>query len=791
MLAFILLLGLFVAAVQIQSVKSSGTIYIRADGSIDPSTAPISSVDNVTYTFTDNIYDEIVGERDNMIIDGAGYTVQGMETGSGNGILLSGRKNVTIRNVQIKGFLRGIYCYESSNDTISGNNITNNRYGIHFASSSGSSIVANNLVANDPCGIYFWPTSDFNSMIGNNITSGGYGILMYGSSNSICNNNITDHSYGIAFAYCSNNRISGNAFRGCGIHLGLPYGNIVEGNSVNGKPLVFLEDMSDYTVDNAGQVILVRCNNIRVENLNLSDTTIGLELWETNNSRVSNNNITANKVDGIFLLASSNNTIEGNNVTGNLGHGINFYSSSYNTLRDNNLTDNVFSILVEGPDLLHFVNDIDTSNTVNGRPIYYWIDQTEKTIPSDAGYVALVNCTNITVHNLDLRKNAGAVLLVFTANSTITRNNMTANDIGINLINSTNNSICDNDLTNNYSGILLRDSSNDNIIEDNNMTGNYYSGIVISSSSCNTISRNNVTNNWHGIVMKSSSNNSIYHNNFFDNSHLYTYDSTNIWDDGYPSGGNYWSDYTERYPDAEELDGSGIWNTPYVIDADNIDHYPLMLPCGAPLPQTYNLTITATAGGTTYPAPGTYSYTADSQVQVTAIPYANYFFDYWELDSVNLGSANPYTILMDEDHALKAVFSPVTPPLSASISPLLASINTGQSVTFTSTVNGGKSPYGYQWYLDGSSASPATLNSWTYTPSNTGIHYVYLKVTDAGNNIAQSETARITAATVPVGGYSYQIQVQPRTEPLLTYIALMGALTVVFTKLKPKTKRKR
>jgi len=35
--------------------------------------------------------------------------------------------------------------------------------------------------------------------------------------------------------------------------------------------------------------------------------------------------------------------------------------------------------------------------------------------------------------------------------------------------------------------------------------------------------------------------------------------------------GNYWSGYEERYPNATEIDGTGIWDKPYEIDADNID----------------------------------------------------------------------------------------------------------------------------------------------------------------------------------------------------------------------------
>jgi hypothetical protein len=52
----------------------------------------------------------------------------------------------------------------------------------------------------------------------------------------------------------------------------------------------------------------------------------------------------------------------------------------------------------------------------------------------------------------------------------------------------------------------------------------------------------------------------------------------NVWDDGYPSGGNYWSNYAARYPNAIENDSTGIWNTPYVIDSNNTDRYPLLGP---------------------------------------------------------------------------------------------------------------------------------------------------------------------------------------------------------------------
>jgi parallel beta-helix repeat protein len=309
----------------------------------------------------------------------------------------------------------------------------------------------------------------------------------------------------------------------------------------------------------------------------------------------------------------------------------------------------------------------------------------------------------------------------------------------------------------------------------------------------NTIVGNTIRDNNYGIyAIRYSVNNTFIHNNFINNTKQIC-GSMNMHNDTFLE--NYWSDYTgfDLYGGSyqNETGSDGIGDTPYVIDENNIDHYSSMNPYSTPPPPSYALTIITTAGGTTDPNPGTYSYTANSSVQVIAIPDTNYLFDHWKLDSIHVGSASPYTVLMDKNHTLKAVFSPVPQPLSASISPLSASIIVGQSVTFTSTVYGGYTPYSYQWYLNSVPVSGANASSWTFTPTASGIYYIYLKVTDAKGNAAQSETARIAVTAVPVGGYSIQIQVHTNTEPVLPYIALIAALTATFTKLRPKTKRKR
>ena len=74
----------------------------------------------------------------------------------------------------------------------------------------------------------------------------------------------------------------------------------------------------------------------------------------------------------------------------------------------------------------------------------------------------------------------------------------------------------------------------------------------------------------------------------------------------------------------------------------------------------YTLTITSTVGGTTSPSPSIYSYAQGTNVPVTAMPDAGYTLDHWELDEADVGATNPIQVVMDTDHTLHAVFSPVT-----------------------------------------------------------------------------------------------------------------------------------
>lgn len=130
--------------------------------------------------------------------------------------------------------------------------------------------------------------------------------------------------------------------------------------------------------------------------------------------------------------------------------------------------------------------------------------------------------------------------------------------------------------------------SSKNSIYRNNITNNAQYGIFLEHSSNNSIYGNNIMNNGCGIDLFRSSGNRIFHNNFINNvRQVCSYESVNVWDDGYPSGGNYWSDYVgvdEKSGPRQDKPGSdGIGDTSYVIDYHNVDRYPLMRPWKPPL----------------------------------------------------------------------------------------------------------------------------------------------------------------------------------------------------------------
>jgi parallel beta-helix repeat protein len=179
---------------------------------------------------------------------------------------------------------------------------------------------------------------------------------------------------------------------------------------------------------------------------------------------------------------------------------------------------------------------------------------------------------NSITDNKASNNGVGISIYYMSTNNSIIGNNASSNsENGIQIFSSNGNYISDNTASLNIlDGFEIRES-NGNIVTKNNVLNNGAYGLDLYMSDGNTITDNTASNNDYGIVVILSDNNIIYHNNFIDNTNQVSDVSNgNQWDNGYPSGGNYWDNWA--IPDN---DRDGFVDNPYIITGGlSQDNYP-------------------------------------------------------------------------------------------------------------------------------------------------------------------------------------------------------------------------
>jgi parallel beta-helix repeat protein len=476
----------------------TGTIRITPDGIVE-GTDKISRNGDI-YTLTGDISGTAENggtflsiEKNGVTLDGAGNTISG--TGTGVAIWAMGKTDITIKNTRIVNFGTGIE--------------------LRFIDFDSGSIATNNRVLDNYLENVYWglDLSMANAVVSGNTIVSKSGI------------------YGVNFN-ANSTTFSNNAFTNGGLVVFNPgVENTFSGNTINGKPLAYLEGQSSQVIDSANQVILVNCNNIEIKNVyNPVDLRLAIQLFGTTNTKITNCK------GNIALTDSDSNTIAHNELS-DVGSMANYDSAALTLTRSNNNTVTQNKIV---------------ATNANGA------------ILAGSSY-NIVEKNQIAVSGVD----QAAIRLETLPQSSCQYNY-----------------IHENKVTSQDNGIYFRNGARNNYAFSNAISG-CETGLALFSAYYNQFYANNITScTQTGVYLSISDFNNFFHNNFVgnakqaqENHQLYWwgiqnetyYSENNQWDNG--KEGNFWSDYTGL-----DANGDGIGETPYAVYENYIDHYPLTTP---------------------------------------------------------------------------------------------------------------------------------------------------------------------------------------------------------------------
>jgi parallel beta-helix repeat protein len=363
--------------------------------------------------------------------------------------------------------------------------------------------------------------ANFTVRNGGNLWSPQYtGIRGNGLSNVLIENNtVTNVSNGIIFHDMHNSSMSHNFAQECGV-MGLHFDSSSDCKMANNT-----------VADSLQGIVVEKAVGNFIESNELKNDNLSINFYESADNLVEENSFMNSSVGILFDACNGSNNLRANNMTGN-----------------------ICNLIVWGSSIEAFLQNIDASNTVDNKAVYYITCSNNLLLnPSNCpniGYLALVNCTNVTVKNIDPSDDEDGMLIA----------------------QSTNCSLVNVTLANARANITLGGFSSQPVI---------HGGLTFFNSDNNLMMDSTIMNTSVGVCLYQSSGNLFYHNSLVDIDEPVVSNfqgpglapsgpySINKWDNDLE--GNYWSNYA-----GIDSNQDGIGDSPCAIDANNTDRCPLM-----------------------------------------------------------------------------------------------------------------------------------------------------------------------------------------------------------------------
>ncbi len=439
---------------------------------------------------------------------------------------------------------------------VSANRVEGNGIGIHMGGLDAA-VVDNEILWNWDKGLSFLSITNL-TVRRNGIEGNGQGISGTDMVNVlVAGNEITWNSYcGINVLTARDAVIEGdNASMnsGCGIDVWgdsanvTVRGNLASGNGGTGIGVVGSDAvvMDNVAMWNGGQGIGAGgANAVVVNNTASWNGWTGVAAGGTD-ATVSRNVASWNAGDGLFISGSrvlaTENIVDHNDV------GITVWDASDSTVAHNEVTNHSVGVRVQGDS----GNDLIAFNEVVG-----------------GAEGILVGAGNVTVSQNNVSAFAFEGIRVTASNVTVEGNRVLGCGSG-----------------------LWIDYSRDVAVRGNTFSSASWAAVYVDASTNVTISGNGIGVSAYGLIVEWTGAGVpsvvlVHHNRFVANAVQAVDGLANRWDDGYPSGGNYWSTYAGpdrcRGPRQDVCDApDGIGDVPFVIDADSVDRYPLTSPAAS------------------------------------------------------------------------------------------------------------------------------------------------------------------------------------------------------------------